>query len=318
MEKFPEPTRIEIRIDEPRAARGSVDSQSVRVKVSWREASQDPPIIAALSELPDPVDVEVLRRADGGIEVVPKIWRTVRLGQEGRSFFELARREPGGLGSVPQIARASSFATALIEHYLPDFDKYAPGERAEYLTRTIAQVNEVAKSIAKLEKHLQYAAPGGRKAVAPIKDPERDVHAAVLEDVCGLTTLQIGKELGIPLPASDAMSGRRENQTVRRMIKDNGRPLLERRFGPEGWCAKVGSMRATRESWASMEPNQQFYTLLAEKRGTSAEAEKEAAVQDGFDKKLDEWMDAWERNERQRATSIQLSDPRFGEALARL
>lgn len=163
-------------------------------------------------------------------------------------------------------------------------------------------------------KHLEYAAPGGRKAVPPLKEPDLVVRAAILSDVYGWGTLRIGKELGVPAPPNSDIKG--ENQTVRKII-DRGRPLLEQCFGAEGWRAKAERMRAEPERWKSLGPKQQFYTLLAEERGTSTEEEERAAKEDGFYKTLSEWIDTCERDDFTRAMHIQLSDSRF-DALTRL
>jgi hypothetical protein len=317
MESVAVPRRVEIEIDEPRVARGSVDPRSVRVKIEWREAASDHPLISALdaarAELPEPVDLTILKRRDGEVELVPASWKGLRIG-EGPPFFDLARRTPGGLGVFPPAAEACAFATELIRRYLTDFDAYPPDEKAAFLMQTVNRLNEVSESIGHLEQHLQHAAPD-RKPVPLIKDPERDVHAAVLKDVCGLTTIKIGEQLGIPLSNKSAVKG--ENHTVRKMVNERGRPLLERYFGPERWRAKAERMRASRSRWEAMEPEQKFYELLAEVRGTSAEEERRAALRDGFDATLNEWMDAWECGDLYRAVHLQLSDARF-RALHRL
>ena len=79
MENLPAPAHIEIELDEPRIARGSVDSRSVRVNVRWRQPESPPPIIAVLRDLPPSVDLVALRRDDGGMELVPRSWQRLRL-----------------------------------------------------------------------------------------------------------------------------------------------------------------------------------------------------------------------------------------------
>ncbi|MDP9456605.1 MAG: hypothetical protein M3Q49_00415 [Actinomycetota bacterium] len=316
MESKPKPIHVDISIDELRVARGSIDRTSVRVRVRGRgEEGADTPSAAVLAgEAPKPVDLMVLKREDGGIELVPRSWRKVRLGAGKPTLYEMARRTPGGLGPVPAVEKASAHAMGLIARSLPDFDGYAPEERAEYLLRTIERVNELSKSHESLVQHLEYAAPGGRKAVPPLKNPDLAVRAAVRREVHGWGTLRIGRELGIPAPPDADIKG--ENQTVRKMV-NRGRPLLEQCFGSEGWRARVERMRAERERWESLGPKQWFYVLLAEERGTSPEEEERAANEDGFDETLGEWMKAWEQHDPYRALRIQLSDPRF-DALDRL
>jgi hypothetical protein len=62
MQDMDRPARLEIVLDEPRIARASIDSYSVRVEVSWRVPEAAPPIVAALDDLPEPMDLIVLRR----------------------------------------------------------------------------------------------------------------------------------------------------------------------------------------------------------------------------------------------------------------
>jgi hypothetical protein len=240
---IPRSARVEISLDEPRVARGTVDTRSVRVKVKWQESQADAPVIEALKKLPKLADVEVLKRLDGGVELVPKSWRHMRFGPDEPTFFETARKTPGGLGPVRKVALASERAAELIRQYRPDFDSFTPEELAEFLVRTIKRLNEVSKSFEGLVNHLEYAEPG-RKAGPHSRDPERAVMAAILSDVHDLSTLRVGEKLSLAAPANSAIKG--ENQTVRKMI-DRGHLLLEQCFGAKGWCARVERMRAKRE-----------------------------------------------------------------------
>ena len=248
MGSLPEPARLDIYIDEPRVARGSIDRRSLRVDIEWRRSEHDPPIVAALAELPDPVDVEIVKRSDGSTELVPASWRTRRFGQ-GKPFFQVARERPGALGIGPLVGAATEYAAQLIRQYRPDLDDLAPNDQTELLATTIGHVNSVSNSIRDLEKHLKYAEPD-RPAVPPLKDPGRAVHAAILKDVHGWTTVPIGKKLRIPPPKD--VSYKRENQTVRAMIRDRGRPLLELFFGSAEWQAKAQRMCAEGKRWEAM------------------------------------------------------------------
>jgi len=314
MKSLPKPTHLEIRLDEPRVARGSVDERSVRVKLKWRERQGYSSIVAALKGLPKATDLTLLKRADGGVELVLDAWKKMRLGAAKESFFEWARRTPGGLGPVRTVEQASKYAMRLIRQHRSDFDSFTPEEQTEFLLDTVKRVNEVARSLERLVNHLEYAEPG-RKAVPPLKNPERDVRAAILKDVHGWSTLRIGEKLGVPPPASDANKG--YNETVGNMIK-RGHPLLEQHFGAQGWDTKVEQMRGERKHWESMGPKQQFYTLVAEERGTFPEEEERAAVEDGFDKTLDNWIRAWEQGDDEEMQCIQLSDNRRFGALSRV
>jgi hypothetical protein len=309
-----QPARLEIDLDEPRIARGSVDSNSVRVTVRWRAPEATPPIIAALDDLPPPVDLVVLKRSDGDVELVPRSWQRLHIGR-GPSLYEMARRTPSGLGPIPDVREAIEYAEHLLAAYHPNFRDYAAGDRADLIRRTLEHLNRVSESIENLQTYLEYAGPE-RKAVPPVANPTRDVSAALLNEVCGYSSLQVGEELGFRVPADAAIKG--ENQTVRRAIQ-RGRALLEQCFGREGWRARAERMGEMRRRWESLEgqPKRQFYTLLAEERGTTAEEEQHTAVEDGFDILLGEWISAWESEDFPSVMRIQRSDPRF-DALSRL
>lgn len=176
MQDQSQPAHLEIALDEPRIARGSVDSYSVRVTVRWRAPETTPPIIATLNDLPEPVDLVKVVRTNGEVELVPRSWRGIRFGREGSTLFEMARRTPGGLGLVPQVRDAVEYAEHLLEAYHHNLDDYDAEDKAELVRRTIERMNKISSSIAILERHLEFAAPG-RKAVRPLRNPTRDVRA---------------------------------------------------------------------------------------------------------------------------------------------
>jgi hypothetical protein len=316
-------------MDESAVARGIVDSPSVQVKIAWREAEKIPSVIASLAELQpfvkELLPLEFLELVDGTFEVLPKrdlnAYRRLRFGN-GRKLFDAIREVPEDARN-PQLVKACEYATELVRQYLPSFNPRASKEEAEFLIATINRLSGVSRSLEDLKNHLEYAAPNKRKAVPPLKDPERDVRAAILKDVHELTSPKIGRELGIRF--NPKWREKRENQNVKFAIK-RGRGLLERCFGTQEWQekaehikdmrARAKQLRAERlEKQDSMDIKQQFYALLAEYRITSPKEEQREAVMDGFDKMLDDWIDAHERND-ERWVSIQLSDPRFNNALS--
>jgi hypothetical protein len=109
--------------------------------------------------------------------------------------------------------------------------------------------------------------------VPAIKKPQRDVRAAILRDVEDLTYREIGERLGIPLPAEpmdedlpddpealedlqkDLERRKGEHQTVRKMV-ERGRRILEDAFGREGWQQRVQIMKAEKERWWSLSPEE--------------------------------------------------------------
>jgi hypothetical protein len=327
MAPLPENARIEILLDEAKVARGIVDRRSVRVRIKWREVEAEPQIIAALDGLPPRIDTSTLTSylegPDGTIvffrEGELEKWRRgLRFKTSSTDFFDAVRKDPRGKND-PLVAEATEYAAELIRLYQPEFDGYSAEKRAAFLKRTIHRVDQLRISFEGLAKHLEYSTPGKTRPVAPRENPERDVHAAILRVVHKMSTRRIGEELGVRPPRNSPI--KRENQTVRKMA-ERGRELLWVHFGPEEWSARVKRMLALRvrfeqlhaerlENWEALGPKQQFYALLAEYRITSREEEERAALADGFDKKLDDWLGAWEQGDGGRMGSIQLSDQRF-------
>jgi hypothetical protein len=233
----------------------------------------------------------------------------------------------------------------MIRRYVPDFDEYSDKEQVDFIIRTQEKIDAVRDSVEALIAHLEYAAPDKRKSLPPLKNPGRNVQAAVFSDVLG-STRRAGELLGIPLPPSDEV--RNENQTVRTMAK-LGRELLCRYFGEAEWKTKVERMREYWRWWEQFnsldDPKEQIYALLAKACGTSPEHKRLSAEKDGFDRKLDEWialvesrleleetLDQWEHHNKGNAewTSveskrrsiqaeqfrIQETDERFAKALS--
>jgi hypothetical protein len=316
---LPKPAFLKIQLDESRIAHGSVDRDSVQIEVKWRGQETEPAIFSSWNEVPKPIpDVVKLRRDDGEIKLVPAAWRTMRF-SNGPSFITIARRRPGGLGTTPQLSVVVPWATQLIEHYHPNFSDWPQEQRTDYLMRTLDKLREASKGVEGLQGHLEHAGPQKYRAVPSVRKPERDVTAALLREVLDFSTLRIGEELEFSPPSEPGI--KREHPAVRMAI-GRGLGLLEHCFGVEGWQGKKRRMRDERARWLSMngQPKQQFYYLLAELRGTSAEQEERIAADDGFDKLLDEWLVAFaasDHEDHRRAIKIQLSDPRF-DALRRL
>lgn len=308
------PAQLEIVLDETRIARGSVDSYSVQVTVRWRVPELTPPIIAALEDLPAPTDLIVLRRDDGEVELVPRSWQRIRFG-DGPTLYEMARRTPGGLGPVPQVQEAVAYAERNLAADRPGLEDYPPEDTMDLILRFIEQVNDLTRRLRRLEAYLEFAEPG-RKAVPHLENPQRDVMAAVISQVLGLGSRGVGEVLGIPAQQTSDIKG--ENRAARRAVR-RGRVLLEHHFGREGWQSRVERMRQIRRRWQELEdePRQQFFMLLAEHQGTSVEEEQRLAAKDGFDDVLDEWMQAYERDDLASAVRLQIDDERFN-ALRRL
>jgi hypothetical protein len=226
----------------------------------------------------------------------------------GASLSDLARRGGFVVGD-DYLEYGSNF----IKQYQPDFDYSASEEHALLLLHTLERINNVRESIEDLQNYLWYSSPEKHnRAVPPIRNPMRDVTVAVLQDVFGLSTLEIGETLRFKAPSDLDKMRKREHATVRAAAQ-RGRELLHYYFGVEEWRQKAERMRALRTRWLEIgdQPKKQIYYLLGEHRGTSLEAEEAAAIQDGFDQLLEEWVAARLRGDDQMEVWLMRKDPRF-------
>ena len=259
--------------NEMRAARSSPHKPLVWVSVQWRDAEQIPTLLSILSDIPpapNDHDLEVMRRNDGSYTVIPKSMHYVQ-DSTGASLYDLARR--GGFVVGDDYLE---YGSNIIKQYQPDFDYSASEEHALLLLHTLERINKVRESIEDLQNYLWYSSPEKHnRAVPPIRNPTRDVTVAVLQDVFGQSTLEIGETLRFKAPSDLDKMVKREHATVRAAAQ-RGRELLHYYFGVEEWRQKAERMRALRTRWLEIgdQPKKQIYYLLAEHRGTSLEEEE--------------------------------------------
>jgi hypothetical protein len=114
-------------------------------------------------------------------------------------------------------------------------------------------INVFLEGLRKFQEALDYAVPN-KNLVPAIKNPKLDVQAAILSDVDGLNYREIGERLHIPPPPNIEEKG--EHETVRKMVEDRGRPILEDAFGKEGWQKRVEVMKAEKARWWSLSPEE--------------------------------------------------------------
>ena len=148
----------------------------------------------------------------------------------------------------------------LIQYYRPEFDSCSPQEKQDLIEKTCGYINAFLESLRNLQAFLEYGAPN-RKLIPAAKEPNRDVQAAVLRDVDGLTHRQIGEQMGIPTPPNFEIKG--EHQTVRKMV-ERGRRILEGAFGEEGWWEQVKKMKAEKAWWRSLSVEERAERIRAE------------------------------------------------------
>ncbi len=124
---------------------------------------------------------------------------------------------------------------------------------------TCSYVNAFLETLRKLMAFLEHGTPG-RRIPAATKAAARDVKAAVLKDVEGLTHREIGRELGVPPPEDD---GNGDHPTVRKMVR-RGRRILEKALGVEGWRTQAEAMRIEAGRWSSLSEEEREAEMEAE------------------------------------------------------
>jgi hypothetical protein len=113
-------------------------------------------------------------------------------------------------------------------------------------------MNTFLEALSGLESFLRYGTPD-QKLTSMVRNPQRDVRAAVLHDVEGMSYTQVGERLKVPLPPDYEIKG--EHQTVRKMV-GRGKSILEAAFGEEGWRKRIEAMKAEKKRWESLSPEE--------------------------------------------------------------
>ena len=160
--------------------------------------------------------------------------------------------------STYKIAKLSplkhmDYILPLLCYYKRDMPR-SPQEMEDLLEKTCNYINNFLESLRKLQAFLEYGTPN-RKLAPAIKEPNREVRAAILHEVDGLNYRQIGERMGIPLPPDFEIKG--EHQTIRKMVK-RGRRILLAAFGEEAWRKRVEAMKAEKAWWQSLLRDKQY------------------------------------------------------------
>jgi hypothetical protein len=89
----------------------------------------------------------------------------------------------------------------LLHYYRPSYDSLSREEQRDLVDATVERVNAFLKASRQLVEFLEYGVPN-RKQRAALQDANRDVRAAVLSEVEGLSSPRIAERFGLSL--SDA------------------------------------------------------------------------------------------------------------------
>ena len=143
-------------------------------------------------------------------ELQKKIWKKR---QEGQGFYlqdlplqdldieqllSMTKNEAVLLRNAQQLVPLH-FVFSLISYYRPEIQRYSGQDRYEHALKATDYINAFLSSLRNLQDFLEYGGVDQRLTPA-IKHPQRDVLAAVLHDVDGLSYPAIGKHMGLPVP----------------------------------------------------------------------------------------------------------------------
>jgi hypothetical protein len=259
------PTRIAetgqtiwIRLDGPR----SPERGYREISVSDEPLRTDAAIVAALTALEaKPLDLGTLRKI-----------LEIGLPLRGESFWEHWNRALGDQRTEEGLRRSLrdlrhhqvlDYVLMLLRYHRPGFDDLPHKERTNLVVDVCAHTNAFLEELRKLVAFLEYGQLHFRGPAA-MKVASKDVAAAVLRDVDGLTNREIGERLGVPLPTDFRIKA--DHPTVRKMV-GRGRRVLKAALGEDGWKEHVRAMKGEAEAWRSRSPGQRRAELEAEALG---------------------------------------------------
>ena len=224
------------------------------------------------------IDVHRLRRALAQIdepltksgkehsrETAEKMQNVAEGGQsyeQRRERFERAAEFKHDL-QVPSL----EYVLALLRYSRRGFDTLPRSDQVELILGTCEHLNEFLTSLRKLVTFVEYGTPEGL-STKPVKDRNRDVKAALLREVAGLSYKEIGEELRIPLPPTSDIMG--SHDTVRKSVK-RGLDFLKQLFGQDGWREQRESMKAEAERYKALSKEEQIVEDLAQSMRLSKE-----------------------------------------------
>jgi hypothetical protein len=159
------------------------------------------------------------------------------------------------------------YALMLLRYHSRGFDELTLEERADLIAETCSHINEFMEVVHKMMTFLEHGKPK-RRGPAATKVAARDIKAAVLREVDGLTNRQIAEVLCMNVPVDFLIKG--DHPTVRKMVR-RGRSALVAALGEEGWRDQAQSMKDEAERWHSRSEIQRRAELEAEALGVPYE-----------------------------------------------
>jgi hypothetical protein len=167
-----------------------------------------------------------------------------------------------------------AYVRHLLRYYRPSFDTLPREEQRDLIDATTERVDAFLKASRQLVEILEYGVPGRRLRSAR-RDANRDVRAAILCEVEGLSSPRIAERFGLQL--SDAYKNKHEHKGVEEMI-ERGRKLLVTALGDDAWKEQVEVMKQDREWFDSLDEDLRSIYLDLDK-GKLGEAEARRFVE---------------------------------------
>ena len=162
----------------------------------------------------------------------------------------------------------------LLRCFRPEYDDLDRHEQAALVEASCARVSDFHEALQKLVAFLEYGKPGkGRKGTAKklkpgIENAKRDIQAALLKDVEGMSFKVIAEKQG-DRPAGESNKDKNDHPTARGRVK-RGRDVLQSAWGTEGWAERVEAMKTERERRRNLSEEEHLRERLAEVLADSA------------------------------------------------
>jgi hypothetical protein len=163
--------------------------------------------------------------------------------------------------------RDLEYVVGLLRHYRPEFDDLSPEEQRGLVKHACKRMTRYLKALQELLAFLEYGVPD-KDLRGKIEDAKRDIQAAELQDVEGLSSIKLGEALGVAPPPSDLV--KRTNSTVNAMAK-RGRKLLQSNLGEDVWQAWVEAKKVDRDRFLSLSEGARGLVAFEENTGTPIE-----------------------------------------------
>jgi len=207
---------------------------------------------------------------------------------EGRSIKVERVREAFKTGAVPHeeydnLVGLVFYANSLLHYFRQDFEHLPQERRLPLVEGTCTRIYEFLEALRKLMEFLEYGTPD-RDLRRAIENADRDVKAAVLRDVDGLTEPKIAEELSIPI--SDNAKTKGDYSTVTKII-GRGRKILEKAWGEDTWRKKADAMKVEARRWYSLAPDERVIEECAELLGVSPQEARRMLLGEKISEDLD-------------------------------